>query len=184
MGLHRSFLIPFAVLLLIVLDAASVESGSGSTVASFRSADSAATKAKPSASSVAEELAKLRKQWVQELHAKQLDQIIALYAPDAAFLSPSGGRFTGRVAIRDLFKNVMDTVTSDLTLHSIVTENSDDLAYDSGDYSETLVPTKGGPNQHFQGDYLIVFKRQKDGYWLIVQHLWTFAGTDIIPPAK
>jgi uncharacterized protein (TIGR02246 family) len=184
MRLHRSFLTPFAILLLIVLDAASVESGSGSKVASFRSADSAAAKAKPGGPSVTEELAKLREQWVRELHDKQLDQVIAFYAPDAAFLSPSGGRFTGQAAIRGLFKNVMDTVTSDVTLHSIATENSGDLAYDSGDYSETLVPVKGGPNQHFQGDYLIVFKRQQDGKWLIVQHVWTFAGNDIIPPAK
>jgi ketosteroid isomerase-like protein len=184
MGLHRSFLIPFAVLLLIVLDPASVKPGSGSTVASFRSADSAAAEAKPGAPTVTEELAKLREQWVRELHDKQLDHIIARYAPDAAFLSPTGGRFTGQGAIRGLFKTIMDTVTSNLTLHSIVTESSGDLAYDSGDYTETLVPTRGGPDQHYQGDYLVVFKRQKDGKWLIIQHVWTFAGNELLPPSK
>jgi len=83
--------------------------------------------------------------------------------------------------IRGLFKNVMDTVTSELTLHSLVTESSGDLAYDSGSYSETLVPVKGGPNQQFQGDYLTVFRRQKGGKWLIIQQVWTFAGNDVIP---
>ena len=184
MRLHKSFPIPFVALLLILLAAATVEPGVGGRTANSRAKKSAAAEEKPRASGVAEELANLRQQWVKELHDKQLDQIVALYAPDGAFLSPSGGRFTGPAAIRGLFKNVMDTVTSELTLHSIVTENSGDLAYDSGDYSETLVPTTGGPNQHFQGDYLIVFKRQKDGKWLIVQHTWTFAGTDIIPPTK
>lgn len=43
---------------------------------------------------------------------------------------------------------------------------------------------KGGANQNFQGDYLIVFKRQSDGKWLIVQQVWTFAGNEIIPQAK
>jgi ketosteroid isomerase-like protein len=47
-----------------------------------------------------------------------------------------------------------------------------------------LVPTKGGPDQHYQGDYLMVFKRQKDGQWLIVQHVWTFAGNELLPPSK
>jgi len=31
----------------------------------------------------------------------------------------------------------MDAVTGDVTLHSMGTENSGDLAYDSGDYNET-----------------------------------------------
>jgi len=171
---HKSFLIPFAAVLLILVVAATVESNSGVK-------ESAAPAEKPNASDVANAIAIIRDKWVRELHDKHLDQIVAHYAPDASFLSPSGGRFTGPTAIRGLFKTVMDTVTSELTLHSIVTESSGDLAYDSGDYAETLVPMKGGPDQHFQGDYLIVFKRQKDGKWLIVQHTWTFAGTDIIP---
>jgi ketosteroid isomerase-like protein len=35
-----------------------------------------------------------------------------------------------------------------------------------------------------QGDYLTVFRRQKDGKWLIIQQVWTFAGNDVIPQAK
>jgi ketosteroid isomerase-like protein len=147
-------------------------------------ANSAASDPNSVASDVTQQIAKLRGQWAQELHDKQLDQIIALYAPDAAFLAPSGRRFTGQTAIRGLFKTIMDTVTSNITFHSIVTESSGDLAFDSGDYSETLVPTKSGPDQHYKGDYLIVFRRQKDGKWLIVQQVWTFAGNDLLPPSK
>ena len=146
--------------------------------------DSATTNAQPATPTVADDLAKLRAQWAQELHDKQLDKIIALYAPDAAFLAPSGGRFTGQAEIRGLFKTIMDTVTSNITFRSIATESSGDLAFDSGDYSETLVPTKSGPDQHYKGDYLIVFRRQKDGHWLIVQQVWTFAGNDLLPPSK
>jgi uncharacterized protein (TIGR02246 family) len=182
MEFRRSSVPSLAVLLLIILGALPVQRGFGRPVEDSRTSPSADAKAGPSGA--AEELAKLREQWVRELHDKQLDQIIALYAPDAAFLSPTGGRFTGQGAIRGLFKTIMDTVTSNLTLHSMVTERSGDLAYDSGDYTETLVPTKGGPDQHYQGDYLIVFKRQKDGKWLIVQHVWTFAGNELLPPSK
>lgn len=179
---RRSSVPLLTVLLLIILGALPVQRGFGRAVEDPRTSPSADAKA--GASGVAEELAKVREQWVRELHDKQLDQIIALYAPDAAFLSPTGGRFTGPGAIRGLFKTIMDAVTSNLTLHSMVTESSGDLAYDSGDYTETLVPTKGGPDQHYQGDYLIVFKRQKDGKWLIVQHVWTFAGNELLPPSK
>ena len=118
------------------------------------------------------------------MHAKQLDQILTLYAPDASFLPPTSARFTGQAAIRGLFKSVMDAVTSNITLHSIATESSGDLAYDSGDFQETLVPTAGGPNQEMRGSYVMVLKRQADGQWRIVQHVWTMVGTEVLPAAK
>jgi ketosteroid isomerase-like protein len=135
------------------------------------------------ASNAAPEIGRIREQWVQQLHAKQLDQIMTFYAPDAVFLSPNG-RFTGPAAIRGLFKNIMESVTSNLSLHSIVTETSGDLAYESGDYRETLVPAAGGPTQALQGDYLVVFKRQPDGRWLIAEHVWTLVGTGNVPAGK
>ncbi len=183
MSSRKSIFVPLAVLLAIV-GALCIKRSQGRTRGDNLGADSPAAEAKPTAPNVADDLAKLRAQWAQELHDKDLDKIIALYAADAAFLAPSGGRFTGQTAIRGLFKTIMDTVTSNITFHSIVTETSGDLAYDSGDYSETLVPTKSGPDQHYKGDYLIVFRRQKDGHWLIVQQVWTFAGNDLLPPSK
>jgi ketosteroid isomerase-like protein len=183
MSSRKSIFVPLAVLL-TVAGTLFIEGSQGRTGDDKRGTNSHATEAKPAAPNVADDLAKLRGQWAQELHDKQLDQIIALYAPDAAFLAPSGGRFTGQAEIRGLFKTIMDTVTSNITFHSIVTESSGDLAFDSGDYNETLVPTKSGPDQHYKGDYLIVFRRQKDGRWLIVQQVWTFAGNDLLPPSK
>ena len=183
MSSRKSILVPLAVLLTIA-GALSIECSRGRTKGDKRGADSPGAEAKLAAPGVTEELAKLRSQWAQELHDKQLDQIIALYAPDAAFLSPNGGRFTGPTEIRGLFRTIMDTVTSNITFHSIVTESSGELAFDSGDYSETLVPTKSGPDQHYKGDYLIVFRRQRDGRWLIVQQVWTFAGNDLLPASK
>lgn len=136
--------------------------------------------ADPPVSTTAEELGNIRDQWVQELHAKQLDQIMARYAPDAVFLN--GQRITGQAAIRELFKGIMESFTSNLIVHSIAFESSGDLAYDSGDYQETLEPVAGGPARQLQGNYVIVFKRQTNGKWLIVQHVWTFIGTDIPAP--
>jgi uncharacterized protein (TIGR02246 family) len=140
--------------------------------------------ATPARPPVAEEIAKLREQWAQQLHNKQLDPILTLYAPDAVFLSPGSSRVTGQTEIRALFKNVMATFTSNITLHSIHTESSGDLAYDSGEFRETLVPTSGGPSQESQGNYVMILKRQPDGKWRIVQHIWTMVGGEAHPTAK
>jgi ketosteroid isomerase-like protein len=119
----------------------------------------------------AKDFTELREQWVQELHSKHLDQILMRYATNAVFLPPST-RIAGQPAIREHFKMIMATFNSDLSLHSIDTQQSGDLAYDSGDYQETMEQISDGTKHEYQGNYLVIYQRQKDGKWLIVEHMW------------
>ncbi len=118
-------------------------------------------------------LARLRADWAKDLHDKKLDQITALYAPDAVFLPPNGARISGRGEIREVTRKAMESFTSDLTFQSMSSGFSGDLAYDSGEYRETLTSLTDGSTSHGQGNYLMVMKRQPDGNWLIVQQAWT-----------
>jgi ketosteroid isomerase-like protein len=128
--------------------------------------------AAPQASTIVT-LARIREAWVQDLRNKQLEAILKFYTPDAVFLLPSGDRITGSAALRTLFQNIMATFHSDLTLHSQNLETSGDLAYDSGDFQETLTTIATGAKITSKGSYIIIFKRQPNGSWLIVQHVWT-----------
>jgi len=123
-------------------------------------------------------LAGMREAWVRDLHDKQLEPILKFYAPDAAFLQPNGERITGGAALRNLFQNIMATFDSNLTLHSLSLETSGDLAYDSGEFVETLTNIATGAKISSKGSYIVIYKRQATGGWQIVQHVWT--GT---PPA-
>ena len=123
-------------------------------------------------------LAGIRNTWVQDLHDKKLEPILKFYAPDAAFLQPSGDRITGASALRNLFQNIMATFDSSLTLRSLSLETSGDLAYDSGEFVESLTNIASGAKISSKGSYVIIYKRQAGGAWQIVQHVWT--GT---PPA-
>jgi len=89
-------------------------------------------------------LAKIREAWVQDLRTKQLEPILKFYARDAVFLQPTGERITGSAALRTLFQTVMATFNSDFALHSQNLETSCDLAYDSGDFQETLTTIATG----------------------------------------
>jgi ketosteroid isomerase-like protein len=120
-----------------------------------------------------ETLAKMREAWVQDLRTKQLEPILKFYAPDAVFLQPTGERITGSAALRTLFQTIMATFNSDLTLHSQNLETSGALAYDSGDFQETLTTIATGAKITAKGGYIIIFKRQPNGSWQIVQHVWT-----------
>jgi ketosteroid isomerase-like protein len=130
------------------------------------------TVAAPQASTVAT-LAQIREAWVQDLRTKQLEPILKFYSPDAAFLQPSGERINGTAALRTLFQTVMATFNSDLTLHSQNLETSGDLAYDSGDFQETLTNIATGAEITTKGSYVIIFKRQPNRGWQIVQHVFT-----------
>jgi ketosteroid isomerase-like protein len=128
--------------------------------------------AAPQASTIVT-LAKLRELWVQDLHTKQLEPILKFYAPDAVFLQPTGERITGSAALRTLFQNIMAKFTSELTLHSQNLETSGVLAYDSGDFQETLTTIATGAKITSKGSYIIIYKRQPNGTWQIIQHAWT-----------
>lgn len=128
--------------------------------------------------SAAATLAKMREEWVQDLRTKQLEPILKFYAPDASFLQPNGDRLTGSAAIRNLFQTIMATFNSDLTLHSRSLEVSGELAYDSGDFEESLTTISTGAKINSKGSYIIIYKRQADGSWRIAQQVWTG-----IPPA-
>jgi ketosteroid isomerase-like protein len=128
--------------------------------------------AAPQASTL-ETLAKLRDAWIQDLRTKQLEPILKFYAPDAVFLQPNGDRITGSAALHTLFQTIMATFNSDLTLHSQNLETSGDLAYDSGDFEETLAVIATGAKISSKGSYIFIYKRRPNGSWQIVQQVWT-----------
>jgi len=123
--------------------------------------------------SASDEIGKIPALWAKMLQAKQIDQIVALYTADAVFLKPSGERITGRPAVRELCQKIMDTFSSDFTFHSLRSDISGNIAYDSGEYTESLVKISDQTKASVQGNYLMIFKRQPDGTWLIAQQMWT-----------
>jgi ketosteroid isomerase-like protein len=135
------------------------------SLAVFLLAGSAGNAAVPGAS--------LSYDWATQWSTKKLDAVIALYAPAPVFLPTSHTRWTGTAAIRKNFSALLAQFNPDIRLHSVRSESSGDLAYDSGSYVETIAPVKGGTIMHFQGDYLFVFQRQKNGEWKILEQTFT-----------
>jgi uncharacterized protein (TIGR02246 family) len=121
---------------------------------------------------VKDDVAALDQQWAKDWSAKNLEAVMKQYTADATFLPVGAPKVTGRDAIRAFFKTILATNTADLTLHSTAKAASGDLAYDLGEYDETVKNPAG--TQKFHGSYLTVFKRV-EGTWLIAAQSWTEA---------
>jgi ketosteroid isomerase-like protein len=130
------------------------------------------------------EIAAVRDAWMNSWNAKQLDNVMKLYASEATYLSPDGQRFSGREKIRAFFETILN---SKAAASGVSLDCSGDFAYESGTYTQdfpggsgmmgnskvlgTATVTEGG-GKHSEGNYLVVLKRQ-DGKWLLVQHAST-----------
>jgi len=118
----------------------------------------------------------LTQQWVGYWNAKNLEATLTLYAPEPTFLPTSGERWEGMPAIRKNFARLLKRFDPRLTMQSIKSEASGNLAYDSGSFDEVLAPAKGGRAIRAKGHYLFVFQRKsKRSGWKILEQVWTQA---------
>jgi len=120
-------------------------------------------------------VAEARDSWLAAFKSKDVRAAVGFYASDGVFLEPSGERIEGIEAIRELYQEVVSTFDTDLVLRSRNLEVSANLAYDSGEYEETLTNKATGQKQHFCGQYVMIFRLGSDGHWKIIQHAWTVA---------
>jgi ketosteroid isomerase-like protein len=136
----------------------------------------------------AKEIATIRQQWETNWNAKNLEALVKLYSQDAVLLTSAGQRIAGRDAISNYLKKALDSLIGPLSIKSISEEDSGNLAFDSGSFTDKTANTdlsgkpgtSGGVQQQTEGYYLIVLKRQGDGRWLIQQQ----SSTDVPPAAK
>jgi uncharacterized protein (TIGR02246 family) len=154
--------VPVAILIVMVMLMSTVEAR-----AVRLSRKQSSSTGRPSVNRVAE----ISEQWAKEWSAANLDALMALYAEDAVFLTATGSRTTGRAAIRELFSKALTANSSTLHVQSKLTEQSGQLAYDSGQYEETT--TTAGVKRSGRGNYLVVLRRDGRKQWRIVQHMWT-----------
>lgn len=136
-----------------------------------RSAAAVKTQSQPGAPHAENDVAKISEAWAKEWSVRSLEPLVALYTDDAVFVTATGTRVTGRVAIRDLFSKALALSASKVQVASRGTEQSGDLAYDSGEYEETT--TIGQVTRKGRGNYLVVLRRDGKKQWRIVQHMWT-----------
>lgn len=108
------------------------------------------------------QMTQIRETWVREFNAGHAEQVAKFYAPDALLMRWDGS-VHGYDSILAEFQRSISGGAHDYVVHSLRTERSGDLAYDTGAYNVTL------RTRVVEGNYLVVAKRI-NGQWKIVAH--------------
>ena len=106
-------------------------------------------------------------QWSKAAAAKDLDKTISFYADDAVVLPPNQAAVTTKEGIRNLWKDLIESVTSiNWTATRVEMAKSGDMACLSGTYELTM---NDGTKDH--GKYCEVWEK-KGGTWKCGTDIW------------
>jgi ketosteroid isomerase-like protein len=150
--MHRH--LDIAVVLLVILAAhlawSQAPSKPESTRESLKTEDLAAVK-------------KIRETWVQEFNAGHPDKVAALYADEAVLMRKNGTVHNRESIQADLDRSINVARGRKYIVHSLRTEGSGNIVYDTGMYDEDF------PHHVAEGNYLMVIEKI-GGEWKIVAH--------------
>lgn len=105
-------------------------------------------------------------------NTKNAAAIAALYVTDAHVMpAPAGEVVSGRVAIQNFFAGLIDAGVIDHQLTQIEAVEDGNLAYQRGKWAGAMVDSDG-VRQTFGGNVHLVYRKQVDGTWLAVTHIW------------
>jgi ketosteroid isomerase-like protein len=122
----------------------------------------------------------MRGTWEQAYEAGDVERLVALYAGDGIYMMPFAEAMEGRATIQQVLTDQMMRMPNrqvDLTPSDYGA--SGELAYEIGTY-KLSADVEGEPFEDV-GKYLILAKRQTDGSWLIVAHIWNTNLPQVMP---
>ena len=127
---------------------------------------------------------RLSLEYTRVYNAGQLDKILDFFAEDAMTLSPDQEPVRGREALRRYYEAAFKREPHpDLVVTSIRSEQSGDLLYDSGRWTQSL-PMPDGKSQQFTGYYLSIYKKIGGGWKTVTSTFNLLQALPARPPAQ
>ncbi len=105
-------------------------------------------------------------------NTKNAADIGNLYAENAVVLpAPAGAALKGRQAVVEFFTGLIAAGVIDHQLTLVDAVEDGNLAYQVGLWAGAMVDAQG-VRQTFGGNVHLVYRKQVDGQWLAVNHIW------------
>lgn len=108
----------------------------------------------------------------QAFNTKNAAAIAQLYAENAVVMpAPAGEPVLGSVAIETFFSGLIAAGVIDHQLTLVEAVEDGNLAYQRGKWAGAMMNEKG-ERQTFGGNVHLVYRKQADGNWKAVTHIW------------
>ncbi|MEX1185354.1 MAG: SgcJ/EcaC family oxidoreductase [Gemmatimonadaceae bacterium] len=127
------------------------------------------TTGSPAATSA--DIAAVRDAWLAAAARDDAAAVAAMYTDDAIFVATEAPAARGRAAIQQALAESFPISTID-TVDSREVVVSGDVAYDYGEFRQTVTPPNGAA-QTVRGHYVVTLRRQPDGSWKLSKHVST-----------
>ena len=121
--------------------------------------------------SIQQDLQALHAQWDAAFNAKQANQVAAMYDDAAAVIPAGAAQVSGKAAVLAFWTNTIAQGIIDHKLEMIEAGESGDMAFQRGLWSAAVVNDKG-ERQVFSGNVHLLYRRQADGSWKALTHIW------------
>jgi len=104
--------------------------------------------------------------FIEFFQTSQFDKMAQFYTPDTTLMLPHHGVIRGADKLPALFRELKDAGLCDWRIEPNRIEQFGDTAFEYGAYS-TLIKQPDGTDAAASGKYLVVWRRQAAGHWLI-----------------
>lgn len=123
-------------------------------------------------SAIKTQIAAINAAFDQAFNAKEAEKIALLYDVNAVVMpAPAGVPVLGAAAIQTFFAGLISAgvIEHQLTLVDAVEDGN--LAYQRGNWAGAMMD-ENGVKQTFGGNVHLVYRKQTDGGWKAVTHIW------------
>lgn len=113
----------------------------------------------------------LNTRWDAAFNAKQPQQVASFYDEAASVMPAGAAQATGHNAINEFWQGLIAQGIVDHHIEMIETLSDANLALQRAKWSAAAVDADGA-RQTFGGALLLTYRRQADGSWKILNHIW------------
>ena len=123
-------------------------------------------------SDIQTQLSNLNTAFDRAFNSQQAEKVSALYETDATVLpAPAGAPVQGAAAIEQFFSGLITAGVIDHKLELVQAVEDGNLANQVGRWSGAMVDAEG-VRQTFGGNVQLIYRKQTDGSWKAVTHIW------------
>jgi ketosteroid isomerase-like protein len=118
------------------------------------------------------DLLRAHKAYEAAINSNSTDRVMAMYDKGAVIMQPDGKMISGRSNIRKWVEDYFKAYTTHWTKVVQLNWVGGDYGFDQGHDTAVDLPRAGGKAIHSDCKGILIYKRQKNGEWLVFRDIW------------